>query len=335
MHFHLTNRRIFSPLLLLVALITLLLPAGPAAAQSAPAPGRAARVNVAIQAGHWKSAELPAALARLRGSTGASGGGRREWQVNLDIATRAARILRAEGLTVDILPATVPTGYQADLFIALHVDGNSSSAARGYKVSTRWRSNVAALDAALVTALTESYGAVTGLPEDPSVTRAMRGYYAYSTYRGQAYRLGGATPAAILEMGFMTSPADRALLFYQPERVAQGVVAGIHAFYRAFGEARGQQAGAARVAAAAPAKRGAVVLVDGANIRLAPDGPVIGHATMGQSFGLVQAPQTRPVGGFDPRQGTQLVSGSGWYKIVLPGRAAPAYLSRDVVVVQQ
>ena len=39
--------------------------------------------------------ELPDVLARLRGSTGASGGGYQEWQVNLDIANRAARMLRA------------------------------------------------------------------------------------------------------------------------------------------------------------------------------------------------------------------------------------------------
>src|SRR5688572_24838429 len=70
----------------------------------------APRVNVAIQAGHWKVNELPAPMSHLRGSTGTSGGGRTEAQLNLDIAQRVARLLRAEGLTVEILPATVPTG---------------------------------------------------------------------------------------------------------------------------------------------------------------------------------------------------------------------------------
>src|SRR5687768_11528928 len=189
------------------------------------------RVNVAIQAGHWKNNELPDELARLRGSTGAVGGGRTEAQVTLDIAQRTARLLRAKGLTVEILPATVPTAYQADLFISLHADGNNSSRPRGYKVSTRWRSEVAALDALLVQALEDGYGQTTQMPRDPSVTRAMRGYYAYSTYRGEEYRLGATTPAAILEMGFMSNAADRALMFNNPELVARGVVAGIDKFY--------------------------------------------------------------------------------------------------------
>jgi hypothetical protein len=101
------------------------------------APPLMPRVNVAIQVGHWKESELPDALARLRGSTGTSGGGRTEVSLNLDIAQRVAAQLRAAGRTVEILPATVPTGYEADLFVALHADGNSSGAARGYKVSTR------------------------------------------------------------------------------------------------------------------------------------------------------------------------------------------------------
>src|SRR5262245_59391517 len=100
-------------LLLLVAL-AFALPANGTTFASRPeqapaAPAAAATVNVAIQAGHWKSNELPDALARLRTSTGAYGGGRSESQVTLDIAQRAARLLRAKGLTVEVLPATVPT----------------------------------------------------------------------------------------------------------------------------------------------------------------------------------------------------------------------------------
>src|SRR5690242_9830588 len=140
-------------------------PAAPAAPLAAPVPA-APHVNVAIQVGHWKIAELPDVLARLRGSTGTSGGGRTEVSLNLDIAQRVAGLLRAEGRTVEILPATIPTGYEADLFVALHADGNSSGAARGYKVSTRWTSAVAALDATLVDSLDSAYGAVTGMPHD-------------------------------------------------------------------------------------------------------------------------------------------------------------------------
>ncbi len=214
-------------------------------------------VNVAIQAGHWQESQMPPELARLRGSTGTSGGGRTEVAFNLDMAGRVAAILRAQGLTVQILPATVPTGFEADVFVAIHADGNTSSAARGYKVSTRWSSAVAGLDASLVQALDSAYGDITGLPRDPSITRAMRGYYAYSTYRGQAYRLSGTTPAAIIETGFMTSPADRAVLFNKPNLVASGIAAGIQRFLAGLPHARQiqAQAEAQAVASADPSRR--------------------------------------------------------------------------------
>jgi hypothetical protein len=297
----------------------------------------ATHVNVAIQAGHWKTNELPDVLARLRGSTGTSGGGYAEWQVNLNIANRTAQMLRTQGLTVEVLPATIPTGYQADLFIALHADGNSSARARGYKVSTRWRSDVAGQDVLLTQTLGDAYQAVTGLPEDPSVTRAMRGYYAYSTYRGEEYRLGATTPGVILEMAFLTSPADRALLIGNPDKVARGVVAGVNAYYRARTTASVIQDRAERTAATAPAGRSAVVMVDQAVIRAAgrADAPRVSTAAFGASFALLEASNTRPTGAFNPAQGTQLVSGSGWYKIAVPGQDSPAYISRDVVVVQQ
>lgn len=296
------------------------------------------RVNVAIQAGHWKNNELPDVLARLRGSTGAVGGGRTESQVTLDIAQRAARLLKAKGLTVEILPATVPTGYQADLFISLHADGNSSSRPRGYKVSTRWRSEVAALDALLVQALEDSYGQKTGMPSDPSVTRAMRGYYAYSTYRGEEYRLGATTPAAILEMGFMSNAADRALMFNNPELIARGVVAGIDNFYAQRSTGSRLQLEAERQAAASTFGRSVVVMSNGSNVRAeATTGArKVAGADFGESFALLQNTSSRPPNGqWDPRQGTQVVTGAGWYKITVPGVTEPAYISRDLVVVQQ
>ncbi len=296
-------------------------------------------VNVAIQAGHWKSNELPDVFARLRGSTGASGGGRTEAQVTVDIAGRVVSLLRKAGLTAEVLPATVPTGYQADLFISLHADGNINTTPRGYKVSTRWRSDVAALDASLVQAIQDGYGQLTGMPQDSSVTRAMRGYYAYSTYRGESYRLSSTTPAAILEMGFMSNAVDRNLMFNNPDLLAQGVVAGINTFYDRRAAAQKLQTAAEAQAATSPYSRAAVILTDSANIRSAAssDASRVAGAAFGDSFPLLQSSTSlpRPSGGFDPRQGTQLVTGSGWYQITLPGSNADAFLSRDVVVVQQ
>ncbi len=339
-------RRALRHLILLAFCAALLaLISRPAAAHPAPTaldsplavPAATNQVNVAIQAGHWQSAELPDPLERLRSSTGAVGGGHTEPEVTLALAQRTAALLRAQGLTVEVLPATVPTGYTADLFISLHMDGNPSPQAHGFKVSTRWRSDVAALDAHLVAALTDRYAAVTGMPQDPSVTRAMRGYYAYSTYHGQAYRLGASTPAAILEMGFLTSPTDRALVLNNPSRVAQGIVAGINRFYSSLPAARQNQAQATRTANNGPFGRSAVILADSANLRSAPSAtaPRVSSATFGDSFALLEAAVPHPTGIFDPKRGTELVSGSGWYKVAVPGQSAPAYLSRDVTIIQQ
>lgn len=188
--------------------------------------------RVALQVGHWKNNELPPQLSSLAGNTGASGGGRREVDVNMDVANRVAKLLRDAGVTVDVLPATVPTGYTADAFVALHADGNSSNQARGFKISTRWRSTVAAQDALLVGLLTEQYRAATGLPEDDGVTRNMRGYYAYAPFHPN-YRVSNFTPGAIVEMGFMSNAADRHVMFNETDKVASGIAQGILLYLKA------------------------------------------------------------------------------------------------------
>lgn len=314
-------------------------PSGRSATTASAAP----RVNVAIQAGHWKAAELPEPLARLRTSTGANGGGRNEAQVTLDIAQRVATLLRAKGLTVEVLPATVPTGYKADLFISLHADGSASTAARGYKVSTRWRSEVAALDALLVQSVDTGYAKVTGMPQNGSITRAMRGYYAYSTYRGEEYRLGATTPAAILEMGFMSNAADRAVMFNKPDLVARGVVAGVDNYYAQRAEGMRLQAQAEKQATASPFGRSAVVLTNGVNIRDAASTGArkVDSGDFGESFPLLERSNVRPAnsssspGSSPGSRGTQLASNSGWYKISTPASTADAYITRDLVVVQE
>jgi hypothetical protein len=194
--------------------------------------------RVALQIGHYKNNELPPELSSLSGHTGAYGGGRSEVSVNLDVANRVAALLRPQGVTVEILPATVPSGYTADAFVALHADGNPRTSTRGFKISTRWRSEVAVQDIALVEMLTESYRAATGLPEDGGVTRNMRGYYAYSPWRPN-WRVSNYTPGAIVEMGFMTNAADREVMFKATDKVASGIAKGIMQFLKsAYGSPR-------------------------------------------------------------------------------------------------
>jgi hypothetical protein len=95
---------------------------------------------VALQVGHWKNSELPDEFERLReAGGGTSGGGKAEWEVGLAIAEQAAELLRAKGIAVEILPATVPPGFWADALISIHADGNVDPAVSGYKVAAPYR----------------------------------------------------------------------------------------------------------------------------------------------------------------------------------------------------
>ena len=196
---------------------------------SAAAPQRTLRV--ALQVGHYKNNEFPPQLANLSAHTGAAGGGRTELELNLMVADRVSRMLRAHGVLVDVLPATVPTWYTADAFVALHADGNASTSLRGFKISTRWRSEVAQQDGTLVQLLSDAYRSATKLPEDHLVSRNMRGYYAYAPWRPN-YRVSNFTPSAIVEMGFMTNAADREFMFNQTDKVSAGITAGILMFLK-------------------------------------------------------------------------------------------------------
>jgi N-acetylmuramoyl-L-alanine amidase len=183
--------------------------------------------RVGLQVGHLQAGELPDELEQLRDATGARGGGKEEWEVNLDIVRRVAARLEAHGIVVDILPATIPPEYAADVFVAIHADGEPAGSASGFKAAHgRGRSP---RDPRLVQLLYEEYGRATGLPEDPQITRNMRGYYAFS-YRRFQHTVSPLTPAAILEIGFLTSAQDRRILLSQPDRAAEGIAGAILRF---------------------------------------------------------------------------------------------------------
>lgn len=186
--------------------------------------------KVALQAGHWKNAELPNELARLRGNTGATGGGHAEWEVNLAVAQKTADLLRKEGVVVDILPSTIPTNYWADVFVAIHADGNPDRRISGFKVSPPYRDlGTHAKD--LAQSIEKSYQEATKLEIDPNVTRNMRGYYAFAWWRYD-HAVHPKSTAVILETGFLTCPADRELLVNSPDIPAKGLAAGILTFLR-------------------------------------------------------------------------------------------------------
>ena len=196
-------------------------PAPTAEPTAVPAP---APLRVGIQVGHWKANELPDELKKLRDNTGAYAAGVSEIEINLSIAQRVVELLQRNGIIADLLPATVPPNYQADAIIAIHADGSPSTAARGFKLATPWRTSPASQH--LMDAIVEEYRAATQLPQDGSITINMKGYYAFS-YRRYTHASTKTTPATIIETGFVTSPVDRAFLTQRPDVAAVGIANGI------------------------------------------------------------------------------------------------------------
>ncbi|HYC79822.1 MAG TPA: N-acetylmuramoyl-L-alanine amidase [Candidatus Binatia bacterium] len=184
--------------------------------------------KVALQAGHWKANEAPEEFPNLRENTGTSGGGKTEWQVNLEIAEKTKAILESQGITVEILPATIPKEYWADLFIAIHADGNLDQSTTGYKAAAP-RRDMTGRAADFVKVLEEEYEKTTGLTYDPNVTRNMRGYYAFN-WRRYEHSLHPMTTGVILETGFLTNPNDRRIIVNNQEKSAQGISTAVMKF---------------------------------------------------------------------------------------------------------
>jgi N-acetylmuramoyl-L-alanine amidase len=184
--------------------------------------------RVGLQAGHWLTEQVPPELRGLQ--QGAAGGGKAEWEVNLDVAQRTATLLESAGFDVDVLPATVPARYRANVFVALHADGDVQGLGRGYKVARPGFSSLPAYDDRLVDALNEAYEAETALPrDDEHISLRMQYYYAFNSRR-YCHAVAPGVPQAIIEMGYMTSAADRRLLIGDPDRSARGIAQGIQAF---------------------------------------------------------------------------------------------------------
>lgn len=177
-------------------------------------------IRVALQAGHWKAAEAPDEQARLRGN-GTRWRGRMEWQVNLDIARRTARLLEEAGYEVEILPTTIPPRYWADLFVSIHADGHSDPSISGYRAAAPRRDRTGRARV-FAEQLVRKYGEATGLPLYPTVTRRMTSYYAFNARRYH-HALHPMTVGVILETGFLTSARDRRILLQAPDRAARGI----------------------------------------------------------------------------------------------------------------
>jgi len=198
-------------------------PLPPAEVYNPPGPKR-----VGLQAGHWLTEQVPSELRGL--GPGASGGGKAEWEVNLDIAQRTADLLRAAGVDVDIIPTTLPVEYKAHLFLSIHADGDESGTRRGYKLGRAVWSATPEADDALMSAIDGSYGAATGLPVDPvGASRRMTAYYAFNSRR-YCHAIVPGVPSAIIEAGYLSNSVDRQVLIGDPDAAARGIANGILRF---------------------------------------------------------------------------------------------------------
>lgn len=183
--------------------------------------------RIGIQIGHWQTENVPPELRRLEVQTGTSWDGITEVDVTMAIANRAADLLRSHGYIVDIIPTTVPQGYLADAFVALHMDGDGTGENSGYKLAHGSRRGP--YEQQLLDDVSQEFGAATGLPLDYRITAGMRGYYVFNWQR---YRSSASpfTPAIILEMGFLSNDGDRALMMDKPDLVARAIGNGIERF---------------------------------------------------------------------------------------------------------
>lgn len=185
--------------------------------------------RIGIQVGHWMTDQVPAELGtRITFQTGTSWAGVTELEVNMDIAERIKAQLVPRGYIVDIIPTTVPIGYLADVFLALHADGDGTGETSGFKIAHGSRRGP--YEDKLVTLLREEYGKATGLSYDfEHLSRAMTAYFAFNWGRYQ-HAAAPHTPAAILEMGFLSNDYDRELMVDKADGVATAIVNGIQRF---------------------------------------------------------------------------------------------------------
>lgn len=224
-------------------------------------------LRIGIQPGHWRVEELPDELARLRTSTGAAFGALRELDLNLAVSKLLVDRLRASGYAAELIPAAVPAGYRADLFVSVHADRTDRPDRQGWKLAPPWRPNRRSRE--LADAVSAAFRE-TGLPEDINgVTANMRGYFGFSWWRFEN-ALSPYTPAVLVEMGFMGNAADRARMLGKPDLYAAALHSGIEAFLKTYSRGdldalrpvlhRARYAGAAGTAARAAPNPGASVL---------------------------------------------------------------------------
>jgi hypothetical protein len=167
--------------------------------------------RVGLQIGHLEPENQPDELAGLRYSTGGYAHGISEVNVNKATALLLKEMLEFEGISVDILPATVPPNYEADLVIAIHSDSSPDTKRRGYK-SAHFRYPRNKWEPILKADIDKAYFYFSGLPDDDeNVSGSMLEYYAFNR-ASYKHTVSRTTPAIIVEMGYISNDKDMAFL---------------------------------------------------------------------------------------------------------------------------
>jgi N-acetylmuramoyl-L-alanine amidase len=150
--------------------------------------------------------------------------GVREVDINLTVAERVAARLKRKGYSVDLLSEFDRrlTDYQGDALVSLHSDSCEALGMSGFKIARSENSAIPTIEDKLVGCLSNAYTASTQLSfQENTITQDMRDYHAFREVNAN-------TPAAIIELGFMSS--DRDTLLYHQDRLAKGIVDGLDCF---------------------------------------------------------------------------------------------------------
>lgn len=182
-------------------------------------------VRVGLQVGHLDAALQPDELADLRYSTGAHASGFDEVDVNLAVVEALAARLAGRGIEVDVLPATIPAGYSADLVLAVHADSSLDPQRSGYK-SAHFLPARNPREALLKVAIDRAMFQATRMADDDrNVSGNMLHYYAFNSARFR-HSVAARTPALLVELGYLSNASDLKLLT-QPDLLAAALEYGV------------------------------------------------------------------------------------------------------------